>query len=1047
MRLLQVAVLCLGAAASVWAQADVSTATMKGTVSDASGAVLVDAKVTVKSTERGIAQTTTTDGAGVYQVRFLQPGVYDLRVEAQGFKTLVSTSLALTVGQIAIQDVRLEVGAVTEQVAVTGEVSLIETERTQQSNTITRAQIANLPNVGRAYANYIYTLPGVSNSNAPRAQNPGFTFGTSGFSIGGSNGRNNLITVDGGENEYGSGQMRNVTLSIDSVQEFQVNRNAFAAEYGFTAGTAINIVTRSGTNQLHGSAYNFYRSQKTSARYFFDPSQRKAFDQQMYPGMTLGGPLARNKLFFFTSYEYIKSDAARFRAYTNNPALLGPSAAQSAYLTQLAAAADTNIRRIGGLLRSALTTGAGNYPDTWKLLTQNEGTFSSPGRVHTWNTRIDYQIGSNDQLSSRFTLTDSTTHGLGISNTEAPSYTTTLFYRDYTWVTTWNRTITSSLVNSFRVQLVPNNRAQTQSASPNSTAIIIPGIGNFGRIFSAPFNTFQDRYQFEDSLVWVRGRHAVKIGASYRPVKYHVINELWFGGQWNYASGTFPILLALPPSEQGALGAYNVGAGLPAAGPPAGAMSALQSFNAGLPLLFRQGVGTPVFKGWAKFLGTYVQDSWKITPRFTLDIGLRVDHDAEPSPPLSTYVTVSPRLGLAWDIGGRQKTVIRAGGGLFYSPVYYQVPTYTSILDDSGLRVNQVFRSPAAIFPASQQPAAVWALGRRLGKLPFTALTPQDLQTIGISLTRGAIGRVLFQASPDYENNYSGQLSVSIAREIVPNMTLEVAYQMYRGVHLQLPLEVNYRESGVDAGPGLGPRLVPIDPTITQNNVYSSIGNSIYHGMTSSLNKRFSRHVQFQVNYTFSKTIDNVTDFNSSFSAFLPTRLYLDRALSVFDVRHNFVASGVFESPFKAGPGNHPLARAFADIMLSPAMILRSGIPFTLRTGFDTNGDTHGDYDRPFAAPRNSGLGESLNNIDLRLTKQFYIKRDRGLRIEFIAEASNLVNHTNILAINDVVGIDPRILAGPYNLRGDPTLARTAPLGFRDAADARRVQFALKIAF
>ena len=146
------------------------------------------------------------------------------------------------------------------QIEITGDAPVIEVERTQQSNTINNLQIENLPNIRRDFTAYVFTLPGVSSSTIPRAQNPGFTFGTSGFSIGGSNGRNNLITIDGGENEYGSGQVRYFP-SIEAVQEFQVNRNAFAAEFGFTAGTAVNVITKSGTNSFHGSGYVFYRSQ------------------------------------------------------------------------------------------------------------------------------------------------------------------------------------------------------------------------------------------------------------------------------------------------------------------------------------------------------------------------------------------------------------------------------------------------------------------------------------------------------------------------------------------------------------------------------------------------------------------------------------------------------------------------------------------------------------------------------------------------------------------------------------------------------------------
>ena len=189
------------------------------------------------------------------------------------------SKVELTVGQTGVYDVQLRTGGVSAEVVVTADVPLIEVERTQQANTIDKRQVENLPNVGRTFQNYVYTLPGVSNSNAPRAQLAGRVTGflSSGFSIGGSNGRNNLITVDGGENEYGSGQAR-FDITPEAIQEFQVNRNSFTAEFGFTAGTAVNVITKSGSNNFHGSGYIFYRSDKTSARNFFrlhEPASRR----------------------------------------------------------------------------------------------------------------------------------------------------------------------------------------------------------------------------------------------------------------------------------------------------------------------------------------------------------------------------------------------------------------------------------------------------------------------------------------------------------------------------------------------------------------------------------------------------------------------------------------------------------------------------------------------------------------------------------------------------------------------------------------------------
>ena len=1030
-----------------FAQADVATATLKGTITDQNNAVVVGAAVSVKSVEKGITRVDKTNSNGAYQIPLLQPGAYEVRIEATGFETKVVSNVELTVGQVVVYDVQLRVGSVASEVVITSDAPVIEVERSQQANTINKVQVENLPNIGRGFTAYVFTLPGVSSSDAPRVQNPGFTFGSSGFSIGGSNGRNNLVTIDGGENEYGSGQLR-TNISVEAIQEFQVNRNAFAAEYGFTSGTAINVVSKSGTNDFHGSAFLYYRSQKTSARNFFNVGSKEAFDQRVFPGGTFGGPIKKNKAFFFTSYEHLKSDSARFRSYTDSPLVQGPTAAQSGYLALLDASANANIRRIGANLRASLTTT--NFPNTIQLLTENQGNINAPDRLHSWTTRLDYQVDNNDSITGRFSLTHNDTDNLLEGNTGAPSASTVLIYRDYTAVGTWSHTFGSNVVNQLRLQFVPNNSARTVPKAPGTTSLLIQGFGNFGNDFAAPFNTFQDRYQFEDTVAWAKGAHNLKFGGSYRPINYRVINELWFSGEWNFSSGIFPLILAVPAADRVAFVVFNRSLGnnpdgtraVPDNGPVLANFSSIQAFNFGLPFLFRQGFGNPEWKDWAHYFGTFAQDSWKVTPRFTLDFGMRFDYDAEPEP-LNKKGYVSPRVGFAWDPFGDQKTVIRGGGGLFYSPVYYQVVYVTNLLNDSGQFINQVFRTP---LDGTQTPAAIWGAGVAAGFLPFKKLPESFFQGIGVATGPKSAGRVVFDVDPDYENPYSIQGSFGISRELANNLSLDLAYQFYRGVHIQVSHEVNYRETGV-VDPAFGPQFARIDPTIAQFNLYQSAGNSIYHGMTASLKKRYSHNFQFEANYTWSKAIDDQTDFNSAFAAFIPTRLDLERGISAFDVPHIFVANGVWKTPFKTDSGSNLFEKIFADITLSPIFTARSGIPFTLRIGTDVNGDTHALYDRPYRAARNTGRGAKFVSLNLRLNKQFYINRDSSTRVEFIVEGANLLNRTNFTSVNDVIGRTSPLLFGPFDVGGTSSLPRTSPLGFTSAAPGRQIQFGLKIAF
>jgi hypothetical protein len=289
---------------------------------------------------------------------------------------------------------------------------------------------------------------------------------------------------------------------------------------------------------------------------------------------------------------------------------------------------------------------------------------------------------------------------------------------------------------------------------------------------------------------------------------------------------------------------------------------------------------------------------------------------------------------------------------------------------------------------------------------------------------------------------------LSIARQLTNSLSLEVGYQMYKGVHVQLDQETNYRETGV-INPIYGPQYVPIDPTITQSNTYSSIGNSMYNGLTASLTKRYTNHFQAQVNYTFSKAIDDNTDFNSQFASFFPTRLNLERGISAYNVPHNFVANLVYSTPFKAGSAEPFWSRMLADMSLAPIVHLRSGIPFSIRVPGAANGTLgHNLYARPWYVSRNTGLGPDFYSFDMKLTKSFYIDRERGLKLDAIVEGTNLFNHTNFSSVNDQFSVgDPFLVTGPFNVQGNKNLGPTVPLGFTSAFPGRQIQFGLRFAF
>jgi hypothetical protein len=1048
-------------------QADVSSATLKGTVVDPNGSVVAGATVTVTSVDRGIAKTVKSNSEGVYHIPLLQPGAYRLDVEAQGFAKEQVKNVQLTVGEILVYDVHLRVGGVTTVVDVTTDAPLLEVEQTQQANTINQRQVEDLPNIGRNFTQAVFTLPGVAPSEATRVQNPGFTgFVTTGFSIGGSNGRNNLSTIDGGENEYGTGQYR-VGLSVDSIQEFQVNRNAFAAEFGFTVGSAVNIVTKSGTNHWHGSGYGYFRNSSTEAQNYFNRffPDANAYSQHVFAGGTFGGPIKTDKLFFFTSYEFNKLDLPGTNVLLNTDASLGVNGnslndvTQRNYLNTMIASGGPVLAGLATAFKGLLVPQ--NNPNFLKMLSRDNGPFDNLTKTHTWLTRVDYQPNSTNALNFRFELA----HNLFGLQTYPDGQR--LDTRDYSILTNWSRTISPTMVNQFRSQIVPWNRANTAMNSLNGDWSVIvdsgfpaasagqgAGVALFGHSFAVPYLAHQRRFQFEDNLVWTKGAHTLKFGASYRPVDYHLAEPLWFSGEFDFLDGLIPIVAIVPSALQPSVVAFNLAHGFPATGP---ALTGAEDFTLGLPVQWRQGFHNFAWQGWAHYFGSFAQDSWKISPRFTLDFGARFDVDGEPSP-LKNYFYVSPRLGFAWDPWGNQKTVIRGGAGIFESPIDVLIPSYASILDNSGRYINEVLRQGVGAI-------GVWQAGLAAGILPFNELSESFVNSLGIPTGAGNPGRDVYGVDPNYRNPYAIQANLAIQRELVRNLSLEVAYTMYHGLHLQMPVESNYKETGV-VDPFLGPIYTKIDPTIEANTVYRSIGKSIYHGMTVSLTKRYSSHLQFQANYTYSKTIDDAIDFASFQNWFRPSRINLYRAVSVFDFTHVFVANAVYTTPFESGSGHNFLARALADVTIAPILTMRSGIPFSVRTPSMVNGLPDGplldsNYATPFAAGRDTSRGYPYYTLDLRIQKTLLLARERGIKLNVIAEGTNILNRANFNKVNDVFpafagpvqvagGGTVNLATGPYNLKGvvPHSLSELSlPLAFQSADLPRQVQFGLRIVF
>jgi Carboxypeptidase regulatory-like domain/TonB dependent receptor len=1108
---------CLSAAVGIAsAQVDYATATLQGTVFDPQDLTVTGAKITVVNEANGAMKIAVSTGDG-YQIPALVPGTYRVEAEAPGFSKSVARDVVLSVGQLVTYDVHLEVGPESSTVDVTADIPLVQPDQTQQANIINSNQVENLPNITRNFVQSIYTIPGVVNSFAPALQSPGVGTGyqSSGFSIGGSNGRNNLVTIDGGENDYGSGTLRVTHVPIDSIQEFQVNRSAFGAEFGFTVGTAINMVTRSGSNQFHGSASGYFRDRATDAENYFNKlagAGGKPFEQSAIFGATIGGPIRKNRLFFFTAPEYQKLDSAtvqniageqEFQGVSSQPNGYDPvsrtcpnqktaqqEVTQNCYLNQLANAGGALGALGAGLLASPVFGDPFGDPILKALITPNDGTFdgivSGPagsgvraipgfntprGRYFNWVTRLDFVPGARDSLSIRFSLMHELDNVI-----PQPPYSGSEPQRDYTLTGSWTRVYGPNVVNTVRVQAVPSNTFSTHAPAPNGSEIDLGSQIRVGTPFSYPYDAQWRRFQFDDSLSWVKGSHSFKFGASWRPDYYSVRQEVWFGGQWQFNDGTFSILNivgAQNAAAASALASYNVSQGYPASGPASTNLTAVQAFLAGTPTILFQAnpSSNPQWAAWANSLGLYAQDSWKISPRLTLNYGMRVDHNHDPSPvPSSTWVT--PRVGLAWDPGGNGKTVIRGGGGIFVAPGVFMVPFYTNTLGISGKYVNQ--SALVAGLPSPPYPSifAAWALqsSNATTAIPNPSLTNEQLASLGVVIGPpgpNAFGNIVFTMAPNYKPEYTIQASVSVAREIFHNYTLEVGYLMYRSVHVEQVLETNFvRNTAVPIDPFVGPQYMPRPGTtagepnssIFQNGAFSSVGTGLYNGGTVSLTRRFVQGFQFQINYTLSRAVDDTNDFSSLSAPFRPDLLNLDWALSDFNITHNFVANAVYTTPFHPGSGGF-ISRVLADVTISPIFYARSGVPFTLLAPGLSNGTIgYNANARPWYEGRNNGLGPAFISWDLRLSKTLIRPGEHRPRLDLIAQAQNLLNRTNFAAVNNNFPADPNfplpgggtLQNGPFNVKGFAPASVSQlsdPLSFTSAFPARQISLALRLAF
>lgn len=877
-------------AAAVPAGAQVNSANLAGQVLDPSQAPVPGARVAVKKLDTGAVRSTEANATGSYTFVGLAPGSYEMTVEAPGFARYENPSLVLAIGQSAqfspILVIQKRAG---EVVTVTAEAQLVETRSTAVSQTVMTQQINNLPINGRNYINFT-----LLNSQAARDSAPSIGAApTSGMNFGGQRARGNQVSVDGADAGDSSTNGIRSTVSQEDVQEFQLIISNYMPEYGRATGGVVNIVTKTGSNQVHGDVFGFFRSKYLQARNPFsvqvDPTTGAAVPikqgfTRVQAGATLGGPIKKDKTFYFLSYEVTRRHETGFTnigannfglvptqtpffpapllltpdqaAFVTNPAVLSASGGpQFAAQVAVLAGSASNVA-LNGIDYGAIATAEGvptppgarfplpidcnpsatppvpctggnlvPLPGSYVPLKSLIGNYPIFEGTSLYSARIDHAWNDSNNTFVRVNASPSLVTGIQVNaqnenfGQNAGSRTSLQQYRDVAGVVQNTTTFGGSAVNDARFQFARRGLHYGFSQLPGGSGpgVNITGFAFFGR---EPFSTvdrIERRWQFSDDVSLSKGHHNIKFGPDINLIqlstKTKQIFELNFGGVYDF----------------GALAASDLGLPSSFAGVPVPGMTAAQSYGLGLPSVLIQGIGNSNRPFQNTALAGFVQDSWKIHPRVTLNYGVRYDMELTPvfTPATSLNVAAekafgviqgiprdtnnwAPRVALAWDPMGNGTTVIRAGAGLFFDHPLLAVAFDSNTAD--GAESSQLLagggtptRLPvqtyptlalnaASIFQGVLNAAAVPSMGYLPSQQRFDPLFPNSLFTNQNFMAAGFPLPLLPFTLPTAGNfvySYAEQGNFAIEHSFANDYKISASYSYTHGLHLNRPRNIN----------------------------------------------------------------------------------------------------------------------------------------------------------------------------------------------------------------------------------------------------------------
>lgn len=1033
-------------------------AVIRGRVVDASGGAVAAAQISIRDTDRGLVYNAMADSAGRYQAA-VPAGNYEAEAAAREFAPLKTTGVVLTVNQVSVFDFTLQVSGVRETIEVTAEAPLVDTTSGTISGLVDRQRLAQLPLNGRDFSLLTLLEPGVVPNNTGAVNTP-FGGKWSNFLVNGQLDQDTLFLVDGADiNDLFSGRTpggsNGLLLGLDSVQEFRVLLNNYRAEFGRNSGGVINVATRSGSNQLHGSVYEYLRNSALDAKNFFDFAAKPipAFRRNQF-GASLGGPIRRDRAFFFLNYEALReakgitsvstvpSLAARRGIFADPvnprqtvPAVISPAVVPFLELYPLPNLAGNVDGKTAGLLS------IGNQP------TQEDYGLA----------RLDHRWSDSTSAVARFTIQNGSST-IPFHGSPVPGFPDEVPHRNIYSMLGATSTIGSSAVNEFHfafnrtgedILLPPSPGGLSLTPFPGRSfgVLAIGGLSNIGNQVFAPFGVKQNVYEEVENFSYRRGRHSQKYGASVQRYQANEYRGTFFNGQYTFAG--------LPQFPGGPIQQFLAGA-------PNSWLGVLGGTNAG-------NIASPAGWRWTA-LSVFGQDDFQVTPNLTLNFGVRYEFTSSPvevngrmanlRSPLDAQITVGeqlfnslhrsvePRFGFAWNPLGNNRSVLRGGYGIFHNPLV------VNMFGNSRL-VPPFVRQVVIALPSFPDPLAA-------GRTPAQSTTGQSIS---------------YQLSQPYAQEWNLQWEQQIAADVVA----KAAYVGNRSLHLIRSLEANSATPAVlpDGRKFFAPGVARRNPNFGPIRGRSSDGNSWYNALQLSLERRYRTGWMVQASYTWSKALStndsSFTDFPSQPSNSQdPADPFLDKAPSAFDVRHRLVLHFIYETPSRG-----EWRWLLGGWTFSGVGSFSSGYPFTVIDGFNRSGNLQTDNsiaDRPNWNPsfrgklilgdparwfdpaafvlqpagfygnvaRNALRGPAFANFDFTLGRMLAIRDTHQL--EFRVDVFNLLNHPNFATPSSPTA--PQVNGGVIvfpDSSGVP--AGSAGQIFRTVTDSRQIQFSVRYRF